>query len=137
MHHSSENSNSRSHGSWEQKALASCFTCISKASECCVYLRGEETSLQSWYREASRDLSLQEFQASHLEAAFPELGERDCQEFQNRLEVSECNHWGLQEAGEAHLLGYLKILICAIHTKRVTFVPRDTQLHHQIQGERV
>ena len=43
----------------------------------------------------------------------------------------------LQEAVEAYLVGLLEDSnLCAIHTKRVTIMPRDMQLARQIRGER-
>ena len=43
----------------------------------------------------------------------------------------------LQEASEAYLVGLLEDAnLCAIHTKRVTIMPKDIQLAHHIRGER-
>ena len=43
----------------------------------------------------------------------------------------------LQEAAEAYLVGLLEDSnLCAIHTKRVTIMPRDIQLARRIRGER-
>ena len=43
----------------------------------------------------------------------------------------------LQEALEAYLVGLLEDSnLCAIHTKRVTIMPKDIQLAHRIRGER-
>ena len=43
----------------------------------------------------------------------------------------------LQEASEAYLVGLLEDSnLCAIHTKRVTIMPKDIQLAHRIRGER-
>ena len=43
----------------------------------------------------------------------------------------------LQEAAEAYLVGLLEDSnLCAIHTKRVTIMPRDIQLAQRIRGER-
>ena len=43
----------------------------------------------------------------------------------------------LQESAEAYLVGLLEDTnLCAIHTKRVTIMPKDMQLAWQIRGER-
>ena len=43
----------------------------------------------------------------------------------------------LQEASEAYLVGlYEDSNLCAIHAKRVTFMPKDIQLARRIRGER-
>ena len=44
----------------------------------------------------------------------------------------------LQEGAEYYLMGLFEdINLCAIHAKRVTIMPKDMQLTHQICGERV
>ena len=44
----------------------------------------------------------------------------------------------LQEAAEAYLVGLFEDSnLCAIHTKRVTIMPKDIQLARRIRGERV
>ena len=43
----------------------------------------------------------------------------------------------LQEASEAYLVGLLEDAnLCAVHTKRVTIMPKDIQLACRIRGER-
>ena len=43
----------------------------------------------------------------------------------------------LQKAAEAYLVGLLEDSnLCAVHTKRVTIMPRDMQLARRIRGER-
>ena len=43
----------------------------------------------------------------------------------------------LQESAEAYLVGLLEDTnLCAIHTKRVTIMPKDMQLAWRIRGER-
>ena len=43
----------------------------------------------------------------------------------------------LQEASEAYLVGLFEDTnLCAIHTKRVTIMPKDIQLARRIRGER-
>ena len=42
----------------------------------------------------------------------------------------------LQEASEAYLLGLMEDTnLCAIHSKRVTIMPKDIQLSRRIRGE--
>lgn len=44
----------------------------------------------------------------------------------------------LQEATEAYMVGLLEDTnLCAIHSKRVTIMPRDLQLARRIRGERL
>ncbi len=43
----------------------------------------------------------------------------------------------LQEAAEAYLVGLFEdTVLCAIHAKRVTIMPKDMQLARRIRGER-
>ena len=43
----------------------------------------------------------------------------------------------VQEAGEAYLVGLFEDTnLCAIDAKRVTMMPKDTQLARRIRGER-
>ena len=43
----------------------------------------------------------------------------------------------LQEAAEAYLVGLFEDTnLCAVHTKRITIMPRDIQLARRIRGER-
>jgi hypothetical protein len=43
----------------------------------------------------------------------------------------------LKEASEAYLVGLFDdTILCAIHVKRVTFMPKDIQLARRIRGER-
>ena len=43
----------------------------------------------------------------------------------------------LQEAAEAYLVGLFEDTnLCAIHSKRVTIMPKDIQLARRIRGER-
>ena len=44
----------------------------------------------------------------------------------------------LQEAAEAHLVSVMEdSLLCAIHTKRVTIMPKDMQLVLRIRGHTI
>ncbi|TKC41344.1 hypothetical protein EI555_016166 [Monodon monoceros] len=72
-------------------------------------------------------------QASHSEAAFPEIA----QDFKTDLRFQSAAIGALQEASEAYLVGLFEDTnLCAIHTKRVTIMPRDIQLVRRLQGER-
>jgi len=43
----------------------------------------------------------------------------------------------LQQAAEAYLIGLFEdTLLCAVHAKRVTIMPKDMQLARRIRGER-
>jgi histone H3 len=43
----------------------------------------------------------------------------------------------VQESAEAHLIGLLADAnLCALHTRRVTAMPRDLQLARRLRGER-
>merc|ERR1719161_12920 len=44
----------------------------------------------------------------------------------------------LQEAAEAYLVGLFEdTILCAIHAKRVTIMPKDRQLARRLRGERI
>jgi hypothetical protein len=91
---------------------------------------------QAWDCGCLRNWWLPEiYCASHPKVAFPVVGEGNHSGFQNSPEVSECSHWWLQQAGEAYRLGCLEILICVPPRPRVTILPKDIQLTHQIQGD--
>ncbi|QCE06083.1 histone H3 [Vigna unguiculata] len=52
-----------------------------------------------------------------------------------RFQISAVS--ALQEAAEAYLVGLFEDTnLCAIHTKRVTIMPKDIQLARRIRGER-
>ena len=43
----------------------------------------------------------------------------------------------LQEAAESYLIGLFEdTLLCAVHAKRVTIMPKDIQLARRLRGER-
>ena len=47
------------------------------------------------------------------------------------------DHWDVQEAAEAYLVGLFEDTnLAAIHAKRVTIMPKDIQLARRIRGER-
>ncbi|XP_076330622.1 histone H3-like [Tachypleus tridentatus] len=59
------------------------------------------------------------------------------QDFKTGLRFQSSAVMALQEASEAYLVGLFKDTnLCAIHTKRVTIMPKDIQLARRIQGER-
>ena len=52
-----------------------------------------------------------------------------------RIETAKLGSVGLQEAGEAFIVGLMEQAnLCAIHAEQVTIMPRDIQLVHRIQG---
>ena len=59
------------------------------------------------------------------------------QDFKQDLQFQGAAVMALQEAAEAYLVGLFEDTnLCAIHTKRVTIMPKDIQLARQIRGER-
>ena len=70
--------------------------------------------------------------------AIPKTGERNHTDLQSVLTIQSGAILALQEAAETYLVGLLEDSnLCAIHTKRVTIMPRDIQLARRIRGERV
>ena len=64
---------------------------------------------------------------------FQRLVKEIVQKRREGLKLQSSTVLGLQEAGEAFLVGILEqVNMCAIHTKRVTIMPRDIQLAHRI-----
>jgi histone H3 len=59
------------------------------------------------------------------------------QQHRNDLQFQSTAILALQEASKAYLVGlYEDTILCAIHAKRVTIMPKDMQLAHRIRGER-
>ena len=59
------------------------------------------------------------------------------QDFKTGLRFQEAALMALQEAAEAYLVGLFEDSnLCAIHTRRVTIMPKDIQLARCIRGER-
>ena len=59
------------------------------------------------------------------------------QDFKTDLRFQSAAVMALQEASEAYLVGLFEDSnLCAIHTKRVTIMPKDIQLARRIRGER-
>ena len=54
-----------------------------------------------------------------------------------RMRIQTPAIYVLQEASEAYLVYLFDANLCMIHTKRVTIMPKDIQLAHQIHGERI
>ena len=68
---------------------------------------------------------------------FQRLVREIVQDFKTDLRFQAVAILCLQEATEAYLVGLLEDTnLCAIHTKRVTILPRDLQLARRIHGER-
>ena len=68
---------------------------------------------------------------------FQRLVRQIAQEFKLDLRFQGSAALALQEAAEAHLVGFFEDAnLCAIHAKRVTIVPKDMQLARRIRGDR-
>ena len=68
---------------------------------------------------------------------FQRLVREITQEFKTDLRFQSAAIMALQEASEAYLVGLFEDSnLCAIHTKRVTIMPKDIQLARRIHGER-
>jgi histone H3 len=68
---------------------------------------------------------------------FQRLVREITQDFKTDLRFQSAAIMALQEAAEAYLVGLFEdVNLCAIHTKRVTIMPRDVQLARRIRGER-
>ena len=70
-------------------------------------------------------------------APFQRLVREIVQDFGSDLRFQSTAVLALQEASELYLLGLFEdTLLCAIHAKRVTIMPKDMQLARRIRGER-
>ena len=68
---------------------------------------------------------------------FQRLVREIIQDFKLDLRVCSGAYIALQEATEAYLVGLFEdVQLCAIHSKRVTIMPKDVQLARRIRGER-
>ena len=68
---------------------------------------------------------------------FQRLVREVAQDFKQELRFQGFAIMALQEASEAYLVGlYEDTNLCAIHSKRVTIMPKDIQLARRIRGER-
>uniref|UniRef100_A0A8C6GVT0 Core Histone H2A/H2B/H3 domain-containing protein n=1 Tax=Mus spicilegus TaxID=10103 RepID=A0A8C6GVT0_MUSSI len=68
---------------------------------------------------------------------FQRLVREIAQDFKTDLRFQSAAIGALQEASEAYLVGLFEDTnLCAIHTKRVTIMPKDIQLARRIRGER-
>ena len=68
---------------------------------------------------------------------FQRLVREVAQDFKTDLWFAVQTMAALQEATEAYLAGLFEDTnLCAIHTKRVTIMPKDIQLARHIHGER-
>ncbi|XP_027936330.1 histone H3.3-like [Vigna unguiculata] len=68
---------------------------------------------------------------------FQRLVREIAQDFKTDLRFQISAVSALQEAAEAYLVGLFEDTnLCAIHTKRVTIMPKDIQLARRIRGER-
>jgi len=68
---------------------------------------------------------------------FQRLVREIAQDFKNDLRFQSTAITALQEASEAYLVSLFEDTnLCAIHTKRVTIMPKDMVLARRIRGER-
>ena len=68
---------------------------------------------------------------------FQSLVREIAQDLKGRLNFASGAILALQEAAEAYLIGLFEDTnLCAIHTKRITIMPKDIQLARHIRGER-
>jgi histone H3 len=68
---------------------------------------------------------------------FQRLVREIAQKFKEDLRFQSAAVLALQEAAEAFLVGlYEDTVLCAIHAKRITIMPKDMQLARRIRGER-
>jgi histone H3 len=69
--------------------------------------------------------------------SFQRLVREIAHDFKSDLRFQESAILALQEASEAYLVRLFEdTLLCAIHAKRVTIMPKDMQLARRIRGER-
>jgi histone H3 len=70
-------------------------------------------------------------------APFQRLVREVAQDFKTDLRFEKDAILAIQEAAEAYLVGLFEDTnLCAIHSKRVTIMPKDIQLARRIRGER-
>lgn len=68
---------------------------------------------------------------------FQRLIREIAQDFKSDLRFQGSAIMALQEAAESYLVGLFEDTnLCAIHTKRITILPKDMQLARRIRGER-
>ena len=84
---------------------------------------------------------IRRYQRSHelliRKLLFARLVREVTQDFKTNLRFQKEAIAALQEASEAYLVGLFEDTnLCAIHSKRVTIMPKDIQLARRIQGER-
>jgi len=68
---------------------------------------------------------------------FQRLVREIAQDFKTDIRFQSSAVLAIQEAAEAYLIGLFEDCnLCAIHSKRVTIMPKDIQLARRIRGER-
>ena len=68
---------------------------------------------------------------------FQRLVKEIAQDFKTDLRFQGSSILALQEASEAYVVGLFEDTnLCALHSKRVTIMPKDIQLARRIRGER-
>ena len=80
--------------------------------------------------QRTTDLLIRKLPFQRLVREIAEMHKVDCR-FQGTALLA------LQEAAEAYLVGLFEdTVLCAVHAKRVTIMPKDMQLARRIRGER-
>ncbi|GLU20526.1 hypothetical protein SLE2022_367200 [Rubroshorea leprosula] len=83
-------------------------------------------------RKSTRGKAPKEQGAAHQKTTVSEAGD-----FKTDLRFQSNAVAALQEVAKAYLVSLFKDTnLCAIHTKRVTIMPKDIQLARRIRGER-
>ena len=68
---------------------------------------------------------------------FHRLAREIVQDFKEDFRINSGAVNALQEAAEAYMVGLFEdVMLCAIHSKRVTIMPKDMQLARRFRGER-
>ena len=106
--------------------------------------RGEAPVVQRKKRYRTGTVALREIQRYQKSTEllirklpFQRLVREIMTDFKADFRVGEGVMPALQEAAEAYLVGLFEDTnLCAIHTKRVTIMPKDIQLARKIRGER-
>ena len=94
------------------------------------YRPGTITLREIWRYQKSTELLIRKLPFQHLVREI-------AQDFKTDLRFQGAALMALQEAAEAYLVGLFEDTnLCAIHTRRVTIMPRDIQLARRIRGER-
>ncbi|MGH0152765.1 UNVERIFIED_CONTAM: hypothetical protein FKN15_039150 [Acipenser sinensis] len=96
------------------------------------------SSLQACHRRSEGDPPLPEIHELLIcKLPFQRLVREITQDFKTDLRFQSSAVMALQEASEAYLVGLFEDTnLCAIHTKRLTIMPKDIQRARRIRRER-